>query len=159
MRQLIISTLMAIAAISSVSTADAAVVRCNTSPTGWCNVVPAAGPMQRRPSLVIAPRIQFGGAQQVSAYGYRQSGVVETATVQTVDPRGEAPVYQGAVREGGCTDPNAVFINKEVGCSKRVTDPAVMEKYRGKISDICGDFHGDKTVPLQDGGRAHYMCP
>ena len=70
----------------------------------------------------------------------------------------QAQPYAGALRAGHCEDPHAAFINANVGCVRRVSDPAIMEKYRAKISDVC-EHSGDNVVVLPDGGKAHYMCP
>ena len=86
--------------------------------------------------------------------GYQQSGYREVA----VAPQ-DVPPYAGAIRSGSCEDPGATFINAEVGCVRRVSDGATMERYRGKIRDICGDRHGPVQMQVAPNALATYNCP
>ncbi len=62
------------------------------------------------------------------------------------------------VRPGGCGSKEEVFVRGRLTCREYVTDTALLEQQRGKISDICRGEHG-KVKRNGPQGPLFYLCP
>jgi hypothetical protein len=68
----------------------------------------------------------------------------------------------GGVAATGCPAGHVPILDAQgtTGCYRRVTDPAVLNRYPARRSVICAGVPSGKVVsrPLPDGGRANYRC-
>src|SRR6266404_5038140 len=100
------AVVFAASAITFATGTQAAAVRCNSSPSGWCDVRPINAPYRQQGAV----RAQYG-----YGVGYRESGYRTTVESRS-DYRGpavsdpdEVEPYAGARRDGGCKVPGAVY--------------------------------------------------
>ncbi len=178
MRKLFVSITLLFSVLTGISSAQAEMVRCRTSPNGWCNAVPAPGYIvrpARRPHHRPAPAfvLRAGPVSLVAPAPVRQTqtyaatgGYYRSESYAAVSAPASTPAQSSG--EARCTTPDSKFVAELGRCIRSIAgNSAEAQQVSPDIAQgdpMCKDkppgFKYDKNVvgPNGEQGIDHRVC-